>query len=196
MGFYDQGEARRKFASNNINFNSSRSHTIFRINLEVAHEDLTTSSSTISMVDLAGSESISKTNAVGLLKKESENINKSLLTLSKVIRELGDKNNYISYRDSKLTRILQECLTGNSKTVVICTVNQNEGCVAETINTLKFGRSVNAVLMTVHKNVAPSAAKNRPNPEIDTKYEELCEILENERAEKANLNDQLARLKG
>lgn len=55
MQFYSRGEARRKFASNNINFNSSRSHTIFRINLDVVHEDLSSSSATISMVDLAGS---------------------------------------------------------------------------------------------------------------------------------------------
>ena len=55
LHFYEHGETRRKFASNNINFNSSRSHTIFRINLEVANKDFTTSLSTISMVDLAGS---------------------------------------------------------------------------------------------------------------------------------------------
>jgi len=89
------------------------------------------------MVDLAGSESISKTNAVGLLKKESENINRSLLALSNVIRslsELYDKDRrvdsfegrYINFRDSRLTRILQPCLTGNSKTIVICTIQQLE----------------------------------------------------------------------
>jgi centromeric protein E len=81
------------------------------------------------MVDLAGSESISKTNAVGQLKKESENINKSLLALSNVIRALGEENKYINFRDSKLTRILQNCLTGNAKTVVVCTVNQTEDCI-------------------------------------------------------------------
>jgi hypothetical protein len=97
------------------------------------------------MVDLAGSESISKTNAVGVLKKEAENINKSLLALTTAIRAISERQAYVNYRNSKLTRILQPSLSGSSKTVVICTVKQSDDCIAETINTLKFGISASTI---------------------------------------------------
>jgi hypothetical protein len=121
--YYELGEKRRKYADNKINAASSRSHTIFRIRLDVVMER-EVSTSIVNMVDLAGSESISRTNAVGIQKKESENINRSLLALSNVIRAMSEKSTYINFRDSKLTRILQPCLTNNSKSIIICTVQQ------------------------------------------------------------------------
>ena len=85
------------------------------------------------------------------MKKEGENINRSLLYLSNVIRNLSQQSqnekerSYINYRDSKLTRILQNSLGGNSRTSVICTVNCLANNAAETINTLKFGVSAGQV---------------------------------------------------
>ena len=104
------------------------------------------------MVDLAGSESISKTNAQGTLKKEGESINKSLLYLSNVIRNLSQKITYVNFRDSRLTRILQPCLTNNAKTIVICTIQQMEECFGETLNTLKFGVSANSIYVANKRN--------------------------------------------
>ena len=92
--------------------------------------------------------------------------------MSNVIRNLGEKYSYINFRDSKLTRILQPCLTGNSKTVVICTVNQVEDCLGESINTLKFGTAANAVKMSICKNVVNSLVKNKHRSD-EAKYEEL-----------------------
>lgn len=74
------------------------------------------------MVDLAGSEGVSRTKAEGNTKKEGENINKSILALSNVIRCMSEKQGYVNFRDSKLTRILQSSLCNNSRSVVICNI--------------------------------------------------------------------------
>lgn len=121
----EKGETTRKVASTHYNETSSRSHTVFRINLEMSYINALdgktiTKKSVINLVDLAGSEGVSACkNATRA--RETRNINKSLLELSKVISELGCKSvrggqKYISYRGSKLTRILQNALSGNSKT--------------------------------------------------------------------------------
>ena len=94
----------------------------------------------IYLVDLAGSERISKTGAQGETLKEAKNINKSLTTLGLVINALTDgKSTHIPYRDSKLTRILQESLGGNSKTSLIVTCSPSVFNEKETISTLRFG---------------------------------------------------------
>ena len=92
------------------------------------------------MVDLAGSEKITKTNASGQTLNEAKKINKSLSTLGLVINNLTDGNSkHVPYRDSKLTRILQESLGGNSKTCLIITCSPSTYNEAETISTLRFG---------------------------------------------------------
>jgi hypothetical protein len=167
---------RRKFASNNINFQSSRSHTIFKVTLSKMEERRRVEGS-IYMVDLAGSESISKTNAVGVLKKEAENINKSLLALTTAIRAISERQAYVNYRNSKLTRILQPSLSGNSKTIVICTVKQTDDSLPETLNTLKFGLSASNIR---------TDPKQRIFDEGDNK--ELKDMLDQERAERTKLD--------
>lgn len=93
------------------------------------------------MVDLAGSERISKTGAAGETLTEAKNINKSLTALGLVINALTEgKSTHIPYRDSKLTRILQESLGGNSKTSLIITCSPSIFNEAETISTLRFGQ--------------------------------------------------------
>lgn len=93
------------------------------MNIEIVHEDFMKTNSLINMVDLAGSEGVSRTKAEGSTRKEGENINKSILALSNVIRCMSEKQAYINFRDSKLTRILQNSLCNNSRSVVICTIN-------------------------------------------------------------------------
>jgi len=165
----------RKSANNTINFSSSRSHTIFKVTLSMVEEGGRLVEGSIYMVDLAGSESIGKTNAVGQLKKEAENINKSLLALTSVIRSISQKDIHITYRNSKLTRILQPSLSGNSKTVVICTAKQTEDCLSETINTLRFG-------------VSASSVGTEARYVVEAYYDcSIMDILQSERAERAKL---------
>jgi kinesin family protein 5 len=92
------------------------------------------------LVDLAGSERIDKTGVVGVGLTEAQNINKSLTALGQVINALTDpKASHIPYRDSKLTRMLQESLGGNSKTSLIITCSPSIFNEKETISTLRFG---------------------------------------------------------
>ena len=106
-----------------MNEHSSRSHSVFLINVKQENlENQKKLSGKLYLVDLAGSEKVSKTGAEGSILDEAKNINKSLSALGNVIAALADGNkSHIPYRDSKLTRILQESLGGNAKTtVVIC----------------------------------------------------------------------------
>merc|ERR1740131_273373 len=119
-----------------MNERSSRSHTIFGIILEstnrMGDETMTEEDeseeghqvtvSHLNLVDLAGSEKTAQTGASGARLKEGSKINQSLLTLGQVIQKLSSGEGHVNFRDSKLTRILQNSLGGNAKTAVICTV--------------------------------------------------------------------------
>jgi kinesin family protein 5 len=124
-----------------MNAESSRSHSIFV--LEVSQKNIVTGSTKIaklSLVDLAGSEKVNKTGATGQTLEEAKKINKSLSALGNVINSLTDgKSSHIPYRDSKLTRILQESLGGNSRTTLIINCSPSSYNDAETISTLRFG---------------------------------------------------------
>lgn len=91
-------------------------------------------------IDLAGSEKIAKTNVTGQQLEEAKNINKSLTCLGKVINALTEKEKgFIPYRESKLTRMLQESLGGNSKTTLLLAASMCSYNDKETVNTLRFG---------------------------------------------------------
>jgi kinesin family protein 5 len=136
----NRGNRNRSVNSTNMNEASSRSHSIFVINIIQNNlKDLSAKSGKLFLVDLAGSEKISKTGAVGTTLGEAKYINKSLTTLGLVINNLTDgKSNHIPYRDSKLTRILQESLGGNSKTSLIATLSTSVFNEAESLSTLRF----------------------------------------------------------
>jgi len=109
-----------------MNSESSRSHSLLRMVIESRNKSDTSGAVRIAelyLVDLAGSERQSHTQATGMRLKEGANINKSLLTLSNVIAKLseGAAGQHIPYRDSKLTRVLERALGGNSRTSIICT---------------------------------------------------------------------------
>jgi centromeric protein E len=118
--------------------------------------------SEINIIDLAGSESICKNKPSGIRREEGVNINKSLLALSKVIHDLSEQSSkksnsmFINFRDSKLTRILQKAISGNSHTTIICTLNQDVLNYAETVNTLKFAKMAKTIKtrVTVNETVA------------------------------------------
>jgi len=136
-----QGNASRAIAETKMNAQSSRSHSIFILTLIMNDtESLSCKTGKLYLVDLAGSEMISKTGASGQTLEEAKNINKSLTMLGRVITALTDgKSTHVPYRDSKLTRILQESLGGNAKTCLIITASPSMYNAAETLSTCRFG---------------------------------------------------------
>lgn len=120
---------------------SSRSHMAFIITLYQNNlKDASAKSGKIILVDLAGSEKVSKTLAEGKVLDEAKQINKSLSSLGNVINALTDsKVAHIPYRDSKLTRLLQESLGGNSKTRLIINISPSMYNYSESLSSLRFG---------------------------------------------------------
>lgn len=95
---------------------------------------------------MAGSERIAKTGAQGTTLEEAKTINKSLTTLGLVINKLTDKKSgHVPYRDSKLTRVLQESLGGNARTALIINCSPAKDNIDETISTLDFGKRAKAI---------------------------------------------------
>lgn len=135
------GNENRSIGCTDMNKQSSRSHSCFILQIEQKNTtDFSSKAGKIYLVDLAGSERISKTGAQGETLKEAKNINKSLTSLGLVINALTDgKSTHVPYRDSKLTRILQESLGGNSKTSLIVTCSPSIFNEKETVSTLRFG---------------------------------------------------------
>uniref|UniRef100_A0A060T922 Kinesin-like protein n=1 Tax=Blastobotrys adeninivorans TaxID=409370 RepID=A0A060T922_BLAAD len=137
-----QGARVRATASTNMNQESSRSHSIFTLVVSQRNVALGGSQKTgqLFLVDLAGSEKVGKTGASGQTLEEAKKINKSLSALGMVINSLTDgKSTHVPYRDSKLTRILQESLGGNSRTSLIVNCSPSSLNDHETISTLRFG---------------------------------------------------------
>uniref|UniRef100_A0A8C8Y698 Kinesin-like protein KIF21A n=1 Tax=Panthera leo TaxID=9689 RepID=A0A8C8Y698_PANLE len=157
------GALSRTTASTQMNVQSSRSHAIFTIHLcqtrmcpQIDAENLTdnkvisessqmnefeTLTAKFHFVDLAGSERLKRTGATGERAKEGISINCGLLALGNVISALGDKSKratHVPYRDSKLTRLLQDSLGGNSQTIMIACVSPSDRDFMETLNTLKY----------------------------------------------------------
>lgn len=141
MEFVNIGSNNRTTAYTNMNDYSSRSHTVLQLTIKSSNiTDLTTKTGKLFLVDLAGSEKISKTGATGLTLDQAKNINKSLTTLGMVINSLtDDKTTHVPYRESKVTRILQESLGGNAKTCLIITCSPSSHNDLETLSTLRFG---------------------------------------------------------
>ncbi|XP_071724026.1 kinesin-like protein KIN-4A [Rutidosis leptorrhynchoides] len=154
----EQGSLNRATGSTNMNNQSSRSHAIFTITLEQMHELRPASPSDnthdgdlgdeyicakLHLVDLAGSERAKRTGSDGQRLKEGIHINKGLLALGNVISALGDEKKkkeglHVPYRDSKLTRLLQDSLGGNSRTVMIACISPADINAEESLNTLKY----------------------------------------------------------
>jgi centromeric protein E len=131
-------------------------------------------------VDLAGSERVGYTGAEGVRLKEAGNINKSLLALGTVIGKLSDggENRHIPYRDSKLTRILQPALGGNSKTAIICTVTPSNHFAEETLSTLKFASRAKTITNRPELNeiVSDQALLKQYKKEIESLKKELISV--------------------
>lgn len=137
-----QGSHKRQVAATNCNDLSSRSHTVFTIAVSTKRTTESgeeyVSSGKLNLVDLAGSENIQRSGAENKRAAEAGLINKSLLTLGRVINALVDKSPHIPYRESKLTRLLQDSLGGRTKTCIIATVSPARSNLEETISTLDY----------------------------------------------------------
>ncbi|XP_055032177.1 kinesin-1 heavy chain isoform X2 [Misgurnus anguillicaudatus] len=158
MDTIDEGKSNRHVAVTNMNEHSSRSHSIFLIN--VKQENTQTEqklSGKLFLVDLAGSEKVSKTGAEGAVLDEAKNINKSLSSLGNVISALAEGSTYVPYRDSKMTRILQDSLGGNCRTTIVICCSPSSFNEAETKTTLMFGQRAKTIKNTVTVNVELTA---------------------------------------
>ena len=152
------GDAARAVASTNMNAHSSRSHSLFILEVTQKNEvDGSVKTSRLNLVDLAGSEKIGKTGATGDTLEEAKKINQSLSALANVINALADGKPHIPFRDSKLTRILQQSLGGNCKTALMVAVSPHSDNEAETMSSLRFGQRAKTIKTVVKMNEQKSA---------------------------------------
>uniref|UniRef100_A0A8B9L7S2 Chromosome-associated kinesin KIF4 n=1 Tax=Astyanax mexicanus TaxID=7994 RepID=A0A8B9L7S2_ASTMX len=158
VGCLEVGNSARTVGSTAMNAASSRSHAIFTISLEQSDAVV----SKLHLVDLAGSERQKKTKAEGDRLKEGISINRGLLSLGNVISALGDeskKGSFVPYRDSKLTRLLQDSLGGNSHTLMIACISPADSNIEETINTLRYADRARKIKNKPVLNIDPQAAE-------------------------------------
>eukprot|EP00051_Salpingoeca_urceolata_P015027 m.192395 g.192395 ORF g.192395 m.192395 type:complete len:1106 (+) comp18268_c0_seq2:330-3647(+) len=137
MSLLKEAEKRCKFSETKMNKLSNRAHRIFRFTINFKRYD-TPAMATLTFVDLAGSEDIARSGAKGLTAREASHINRSLLTLGRVINGLACNEKHIPYRDSKLTRLLSEALGGVCKTSFIACVSPSGASATETTSTLRY----------------------------------------------------------
>ena len=135
---------------------SSRSHTIFRIQISQKFPNGSEKRGVLNLVDLAGSEKVGKTGATGETLEEATKINLSLSCIGNVIHALVLKADHVPYRDSKLTRILQECLGGNYKTSLVVTCSNHSFHKEETISSLRFAQRARSIKNQVKMNIKSS----------------------------------------
>ncbi|XP_023031389.1 kinesin-like protein KIN-7I isoform X2 [Drosophila willistoni] len=193
LQFLCMGNKERTVGETNMNERSSRSHAVFRIIIESRKtdrsEDDAVIQSVLNLVDLAGSERADQTGARGARLKEGAHINKSLLFLSNVINNLAENvdKKYISFRDSKLTRILQASLVGNALTSIICTIKPSIS--DESQSTLNFAMRAKKVRIKPQVNEVVSDATMMKRLEREIKD------LKNRLAEEERKNESQLKVK-
>ncbi|CAK9135352.1 unnamed protein product [Ilex paraguariensis] len=191
----EQGSLSRATGSTNMNNQSSRSHAIFTITMEQMHKLNPASPgdgglndymseeylcAKLHLVDLAGSERAKRTGSDGLRFKEGVHINKGLLALGNVISALGDEKKrkegvHVPYRDSKLTRLLQDSLGGNSRTFMIACISPADINAEETLNTLKYANRARNIQNKPVVNRDPiSNEMLKMRQQLDYLQAELC----------------------
>ncbi|RHN70313.1 putative plus-end-directed kinesin ATPase [Medicago truncatula] len=189
----EQGSSSRATGSTNMNNQSSRSHAIFTITLEQMRKPKNPNDSCLNdtmndeylcaklhLVDLAGSERAKRTGSDGMRFKEGVHINKGLLALGNVISALGDEKKrkegvHVPYRDSKLTRLLQDSLGGNSRTVMIACISPADINAEETLNTLKYANRARNIQNKPVVNRDPMSSEMlKMRQQLECLQAELC----------------------
>lgn len=175
----ERGIAKRRTAETLLNKQSSRSHSIFSITIHIKEctpegEEMIKCGK-LNLVDLAGSENISRSGARDGRAREAGEINKSLLTLGRVINTLVEHSGHIPYRDSKLTRLLRDSLGGKTKTCIIATIAPSVHCLEETLSTLDYAHRAKHIKNKpeVNQKMMKSALINDLYFEIDRLKQEL-----------------------
>lgn len=183
----DQADQYRVVSETGLNKQSSRSHLLFIIEILQQLPDGSEKCGKLNLIDLAGSEKIAKTGAQGETLEEAKKINLSLSTLGNVISSLSSEKDHIPYRDSKLTRILQDSLGGNSKTTLIVACSPHVFNSDESSSTLKFALRAKKIKNKVKQNIKKSTE------ELEKLIEELSKKLQIAKIEidrlKRKLND-------
>jgi len=154
------GQRMRAVASTRLNQHSSRSHVLFVLTCEQKLPDGTEKVGKLSLVDLAGSENVGKSGALymgGQVLEEAKKINCSLSALGNTIQALAEKRPHVPYRDSLLTRVLQETLGGNCKTTLLVTCAPSEEHSSQTLSSLRFATRARSVCNHVKVNLIHSA---------------------------------------
>ena len=185
--FMEEASARRVVASTKMNAVSSRSHAICVLRIKGVLEDSTKFQAKLTLVDLAGSERIKKTGAEGGRRKEGININKGLFVLGQVVSALSETRPKYKrkppYRDSILTRLLQDSLGGNSRTIMVACVSPADFNLDETVTTLRYATNARNIKNTATRNVVKSlspeeAAKlQRENQLLKAQVQELQQTI-------------------
>eukprot|EP00588_Corethron_pennatum_P012963 CAMPEP_0194281078 /NCGR_PEP_ID=MMETSP0169-20130528/19757_1 /TAXON_ID=218684 /ORGANISM="Corethron pennatum, Strain L29A3" /LENGTH=596 /DNA_ID=CAMNT_0039026033 /DNA_START=10 /DNA_END=1797 /DNA_ORIENTATION=+ len=174
--YMEAAGARRVTACTKMNAVSSRSHAICVLTIQGVLEDATKFQSKMTLVDLAGSERIKKTGAEGNRRQEGININKGLFVLGQVVSALAEQRPKYKrkppYRDSKLTRLLQDSLGGNSQTIMIACVSPANFNAEETLTTLRYATSARNIKNTATRNVVQSIS-----PEEGAKLQRENQLL-------------------
>ena len=153
------GDAARAVAATNMNAHSSRSHSVLILKVEQQDAKGAIRTGVLNLVDLAGSERAGKTGASGQTMEEAKKINQSLSALSNVISALAEGKAHIPFRDSKLTRMLQQSLGGNCKTALVVACSPHDDNSSETLSTLRFGQRAKSIKTKVKVNEQKSVAE-------------------------------------
>jgi kinesin family member 11 len=168
-----RGILQRQTAATLCNKNSSRSHSIFTMKIMIKECNVdgeeVVRHGQLNLVDLAGSECVGRSGAKNDRAREAGSINQSLLTLGRVITALVDHHGHVPYRDSKLTRLLQESLGGKAKTCIIATLSPAQNAVEETLSTLDYAHRA--------KNIKNTPQVNQKMTK-KTVMKEYCEEIE------------------
>jgi DNA repair exonuclease SbcCD ATPase subunit len=175
------GATNRHVGKTAMNETSSRSHSVFTIYIqskETKQGVTAVKYSRLHLIDLAGSERQKSTETTGLRLKEAGNINKSLSVLGNVIRALVEvangRDQFVHYRDSKLTFLLKDSLGGNSKTSIIATISPSDKCLGETLSTLKFAQRAKLIRNKAVINEESSSSMIQMQAELKRLRSELA----------------------
>ncbi|TDG43981.1 hypothetical protein AWZ03_009616 [Drosophila navojoa] len=179
------GNKNRTVGFTNMNEHSSRSHAIFMIKIEMCDTETNTIKvGKLNLIDLAGSERQSKTGASAERLKEASKINLALSSLGNVISALAENSPHVPYRDSKLTRLLQDSLGGNSKTIMIANIGPSNYNYNETLTTLRYAQRAKNIQNQPIKNEDPQDAKLKEYQEEIERLKRLIAPQQQQRTEK------------